>query len=144
MAEIKNKTANNEAIVIPFWSSYYLNIPYRKSGRDFSSIDSWGLIRLIYINSFDIALPSWNNKSDEEKAFDILNSNIYYPVFSVEIGDILIIKISPKDFVFALCLGSNRAICSCKGIDSGIIDYSKEDIASSIIGIYRYKTMVQI
>ncbi len=41
------------------WESSYTDLPFQDGGRDFTGVDCWGLVRLIYAKELSIELPSY-------------------------------------------------------------------------------------
>ncbi len=63
------------------WCSKYVGIPFVSGGRSFSGTDCYGLVRLIFLNEYNIELPLYNgyenalNSQETKKLF-----SEYFPV----------------------------------------------------------------
>lgn len=45
------------------WTHKYVGLPFKDKGRDFTGVDCWGLVRLIYKEELKIELPTYGEIS---------------------------------------------------------------------------------
>lgn len=45
--------------MFPAWASDYIGLPFADHGRTREGADCWGLVRLVYAEVFNLALPSY-------------------------------------------------------------------------------------
>ncbi len=63
----------------PAWLEPYMQIPFKEHGRDFSGVDCWGLVKLIYECELGIELPTYvhgyDDTADSHSIGDLVNAN---------------------------------------------------------------------
>jgi len=124
----------------------YLDIPFKDGGRDYSGIDCFGLIKLIYkeklnkeIKDTEILPGDLDGFENELKTF----SNSFQRVFDPKIYDIILCYKSPSEKNInhiALYIGKGRAIHAVNGQGVIIEKFIRNQVYSNMIeGFYRYK-----
>lgn len=106
-------------IIYPFWTAHYLGLPYKKLGRDRAGLDDWGMLRLVMIEQFGLALHSAPDYNDADRV-DLLLAHkqlattkkyrkAYEQICVVQVG---------KNYLFGVKVGDNRML-TCIPHDGG-------------------------
>lgn len=43
------------------WSDQFVGLPYKKMGREFSGVDCWGVVRLVFIHKCGFVFPRYDD-----------------------------------------------------------------------------------
>lgn len=129
-----------------FWK--YVGLPFRDRGRDFSGVDCWGIVYLIYRNEFKIALPRYDDfeyhpeRADREELEKVFNferdSGNWYeiPANSAHCGDVLLFRIDGLNTHVGLVVYPRHMIHVLEGNDSN--KHKREPLSA----IERYDSML--
>lgn len=133
------------------WASDYIGIPYKDKGRDRSGVDCWGLVRLVMLEVFGEALPSFSDDyasaDDAESVSTAVSDGLargWRKVETAAPGDLIVLRIAGRPWHCAIAVDSRlflhapakdrfgKPILTCiDRLDSPIW-------ARRISGIYRY------
>ena len=121
----------------------YIGIPYVEKGRDENGVDCWGLVRLVYKNELDIALPSFNTEyetSDNERLEELFAQykEGWQSVDSPEVGDVVIFRIFGYESHIGVCVGDNNFLHVREGRDSVIESLNNAKWNRRITGFFKY------
>jgi cell wall-associated NlpC family hydrolase len=117
--------------------SSLIGIPWKDCGRDRSGVDCWGLVRLAYIELFDLQLPKYDGVDPEDnklvssliQAGKVEWCKIYDPKF----GDLLLFFVEIVDWPThcAMAINSIKMLNIRRGQPSGI-DYYDDSVRGQI------------
>lgn len=131
---------------IPIWAGKYIGLPFKEHGRDRAGLDCWGLVRLVQLEQFDRALPTYathyRKTTDVRGIGDLIKDQItrWTPVDAgdEQAGDIIILRMHGAPMHVGLVLGFRRMLHVEQGISAAIERYDGLRWKDSIHGFYRY------
>lgn len=128
------------------WHNKYIGIPYKDKGRDYSGLDCWGLVRLVYSEQFNIILPSFTEQYTTAEDLDLINETISYykdgweQVQEPEIGTIILFRVMGTLSHVGIYIGDQKFIHARHGVGSVIVEkLDSVQWANRIFGFYKYK-----
>jgi len=114
------------SILIPNWVKKYVGIPYVDKGRDEEGVDCYGLVRMVYADTFNISLPSLSDTYDSAKdASQTLKDNGLMNDRWVSIKDaiegaVVLLKITGNGKHVGIMISPTHMLHSLKGHNSAI------------------------
>ena len=127
---------------------HLINIPWKPLGRDWSGVDCWGLIRLAYLDLFDIHLPKYDGISPDDHSMvaDMMEvgKKEWMEVDSPSFGDVLLffIEIPKWPTHCAMAVDAIHMLNIRKGQSSGVDLYDNSFRGQlwrlRLTGIYRH------
>ena len=135
---------------LPVWLNKYIGIPYVDKGRDFSGVDCYGLIYLIYRTEFNIPLPHYldaypsaNDKWAASKAVSKGLTEGWEKVKIPQFGDMLILNILGRPWHCGMMISLTRFIHAPIHHLVSMERLNNPIWTQRINGFYRYKDFKQ-
>jgi cell wall-associated NlpC family hydrolase len=132
------------------WASKYVGIPYLNKGRDFSSVDCWGLVRLVYSYELGIELPQYGEVSSDNlakvhrKVAEVSEYEEWKPVLTedIETFDVCVMRAAGKRLVchVGIVVDKKRILHVENRINSAIVELRDPIIRERIVCFRRHKT----
>lgn len=127
----------------------YIGLPYADKGRDFNGADCWGLVRLVYLHEYGIALPSYTEKyasSVEAREIALLIGGEKgawetIPVGEEREGDMIIVRLLGHPMHVGVICGHKRMLHLLKGTNAVEEDYSGTLWRNRIVYFLRHEEM---
>lgn len=127
-----------------FDTSKYIEIPFKNRGRDFDGCDCWGLARLIYMNEYNISLPSfvdvYKDASEGKRVSEAIVNNKklvnYVEHVSPEYGDICVFNINGSPAHVGVYVGKQLVLHVLKGTNSCCERLSSVRLKGRVEGFY--------
>jgi sulfur carrier protein ThiS len=121
----------------------YIGIPFLEKGRDESGVDCWGLVRLIYKQEYDIALPSFVEDyelSDDARIGELFAQykEGWTPLTQPTIGCVVIFRMFGTESHIGVVVDNSHFIHVREGRDSVIESLESGKWAKRIVGYYNY------
>jgi len=132
-------------MAIPFWVGKYIGIKFAEVGRDRAGVDCWGLVRLIFMEQYDIALPSYCSEYkrtiESVKIENIISreSQHWKPINIGEekFGDVIVMLVRGKPMHVGFVLEDKTMLHAEMGRNSCIEKYNSVHWEHRISGFYR-------
>lgn len=132
---------------VPIWAGHYIGLPFKDHGRDRTGLDCWGLVRLVMVERFSIALPSFSTEYDRTTNAPRISRLIDREApawqkitFGHErLGDVAVMRMRGKPMHVGLVLGDQQMLHIELMINSAIERYTSPAWIDRIHGLYRYK-----
>lgn len=126
----------------------YVGIPFQLHGRDRSGIDCWGLVCLVYRESFGVDLPSFGDRYGRELTQDERThiaaivrgeSQTWRRVEAGEerCGDVVLFRALGSDSHLGVVVNGGRFLHARSGTDSCIESYRSPLWARRVAGFWR-------
>lgn len=123
----------------------YLPIPFVPHGRDFSGVDCWGLIDLIYRQEFGITLPAYGaDVGDVHQAravgpaMQAAQARSWITVASPQAGDVVLFRTGPLPAHVGIYLKDKIMLHAMKDIGVAVERFTAPLWARRLLGFYRY------
>lgn len=123
------------------WVSRFMNIPYKKNGRDLRGCDCYGLVYMVYKYAFSIDLPTYYYVEDESEILRCFNNEIknWEKVEVPERGDVIYFLIAGQPLHVGVYIGGNEFIHNLFFPGSSSIgNISHKKWKQRIVGFWRY------
>lgn len=79
----------------------YVGIPFKMGGRDRQGCDCWGLVRLFYLEQYNVDLPLFNDYTDygEIRRYVQVGIKVIAPkqIMAPRVGDVALIRLPGRD-----------------------------------------------
>ncbi len=125
------------------WANNYVGIPFKYKGRTKDGLDCWGLVRLIYINEYDITLPSFSTEY-EDADYDRISDLIaqykegWEQVETPSVGSIVLFRVMGEETHVGVALSDTHFIHAREGYDSAIESFDSPYWKKRIVGYFKY------
>lgn len=135
---------------IPIWAGHYIGLPFSDHGRDRSGLDCWGLVRLVMVEQFGRALPSYMHEYERSTQTDKIGALICreipkwkeVQIGQEEKGDVIVLRVRGAPMHVGIVLGDAMMLHIERGINSVIEKYHSPRWADRIHGFYRFKSIL--
>ena len=131
------------------WSNKYIGIPFQEKGRDFTGLDCWGLVRLIYDQEFNIKLPSftdsYNDTNDGEHLQDLISQHKenWAPSQPKE-GAVVLFRIMGHESHVGVCISETHFIHVREGQTTVVESLGSITWKNRLIGFFEYEEKSQL
>ena len=131
------------------WLADYIGLEFVEHGRDFSGVDCWGLIGLLYSNRFGITLPDFSedycSSFDSEVIQGIMEteSDNWLAVNGndIQFGDVIELRVTGYLSHVGMVISPNKVIHIDRAIDSVIEPFDSMRWNRRLRGFYRHHDM---
>lgn len=126
------------------WYNKYIDIPYLDGGRDLNGLDCWGLVRLVYVDQFDIELPSFSQEyataKDHERLSEIFaREKEHWAAKEVpEIGDVILFKMLGTETHVGIYIGDSKFLHIREGVNSVVESVESRLWKHRLVGYFKY------
>lgn len=125
------------------WSNKYIGIPYKEKGRDFSNVDCWGLVRLIYEQEYNITLPSFSSEyiqQDTDRIQDLISQykEGWEPISTPKEGCVVLFRILGTESHVGIAISETHFIHAREGQSSTIESFDSVYWNKRIAGYFQY------
>lgn len=122
----------------------YIGIPYKANGRDFSGIDCWGLVRLVYKEELGIDLPSLDGEyqiDDDARIQDLFAQykEGWKPSESIEAGDVVLFRVLGSETHVGIAISPTQFLHSRDNQNSAIESFDNHKWKTRFVGSYKYE-----
>lgn len=132
------------------WLSRYVGIPFKSQGRDFSGVDCWGLVWLIYKHELGIDLPEYGDISATDLAEVAKNITEGYAIEPwVDINrpsefDVVVMHFYGTRRVghVGIVTGSNMLLHTERSFDSVSVPQNHMTVRHRIVGYRRHRSRI--
>lgn len=126
------------------WNKY-VGIPFVEKGRDFSGLDCWGLIRLVYMEQLGIVLPVFDEYTLEDKQVvdSLISGNMdpwkEVPEGEEQVGDGLLMELIRRPHIAVVVSPASGLMLHTERVyGARIQDYRSSEYRNRLRGFYRY------
>jgi sulfur carrier protein ThiS len=121
----------------------YIGIPFLEKGRDASGVDCWGLVRLIYKQEYDIALPSFVEDytlSDDARIGELFAQykEGWAPLTQPTVGCVVLFRMFGTESHIGVVVDNSHFIHVREGRDSVIESLESAKWSKRVVGYYNY------
>jgi hypothetical protein len=128
------------------WHNKYMGIPFKEKGRDFSGVDCWGLVYLIYKMERGIELFSYDQDYESTKDYKqilrlmmIETANHWEPIGIPEEFDSVSVRMQGEPWHCGLMLNSTQMLHIEHELVYPVISrVARPNWKHRILGYYRY------
>ena len=129
------------------WHNKYIGMPYLDKGRDHTGVDCWGLVRLVYLEQFNIILPSFEDQYTTAEDLDLISSRVEHykdgwdQITEPEIGSVILFKVMGTLSHVGIYIDNNTFIHARHGVGSVVTErLDSIQWQNRIYGFYKYNT----
>ena len=131
------------------WSNKYINIPFKDWGRDLDGCDCWGLVRLVYQNEFDIALPDFSEQydiNDPKLLHELIaqQKEGWEPVNEPEAGCVVLFRMFGSESHVGIAVSSTHFLHAREKYASAVESFQSTEWKDRIAGYFKYKPNASI
>jgi len=119
----------------------YIGIPYVVNGRDFTGVDCYGLVRLIYKEELGIDLPSFVEEDVNPDRTQELISQYkegWEQTEKISAGDVIVFRIKGIESHIAIAVSPTHFLHAREGSDSAIESFSSHKWKTRLVGSFKY------
>jgi sulfur carrier protein ThiS len=121
----------------------YIGIPFLEKGRDACGVDCWGLVRLIYKQEYDIALPSFVEDytlSDDARIGELFAQykEGWAPLTQPTVGCVVLFRMFGTESHIGVVVDGSHFIHVREGRDSVIESLENAKWSKRVVGYYNY------
>lgn len=125
------------------WWNGYVGLPYLAKGRDRAGLDCWGLVRLVYAEQFDTALPSLADDyaaDDNARIAELIATRRegWVEASVQQSGDVVVLRIDGVDSHLGIVTQPGFFLHVREGADSVIERLDSPTWRHRHVGTYRY------
>lgn len=125
------------------WWNEYVGLPYAARGRDHAGVDCWGLVRLVYAEQFDLALPSFADDyaaSDRECIAELVATRQegWMRAEASRSGDLVLMRILGAESHVGVVTTPGYFLHVREGQDAVVERLDSATWKHRVTGIYRY------
>ena len=131
------------------WAGKYVGIPFVDKGRDKNGCDCYGLLRLIYLNEFDLDLPLYLDRYDSTTDRDQIKRAVKADLFEnwVQIqtpraGDGVLLRIMGQPIHVGVMFSQFAFLHTEKGINCCTQRVDGPRWQKRVLGTYRHKALM--
>tara|TARA_Y100000034_G_C6861959_1_gene392425 strand:- start:1015 stop:1410 length:396 start_codon:yes stop_codon:yes gene_type:complete len=101
--------------MIAEWAAQYVGIPFVELGRERSpGVDCWGLVRLVYLEQYEIELPSYSyencdNRTANARIFSAEKESKWRPVLAMT-GSVVLFNVASRVCHAGVVVGDGKFI----------------------------------
>jgi len=126
-----------------------LEVPFVDRGRDWDGLDCWGLIRLAYLEIYDIELPSYVDQYDDScdretirKIIELEKDVLWHEVDQPIPGDVALLRILGHALHTGLMVDTRRALHTEINVGPMIEELSSLMWRNRVEGYYRHDALI--
>lgn len=133
---------------LPRWSGNYHHIPYVVHGRDESGVDCWGLVRLVYLEQFNIELPCLADRYEHTRfedaktlasvVNDVKQEWFEIPYAQREVGDVIVMRYAGEPMHVGIVVSEDTMLHARCNRGVGLTVYDSLENRNRIAGFYRH------
>ncbi len=132
---------------IPLWAGRYIGVPFSELGRDWSGVECWGLVRLVFCDEFKVILPSFLRRYEHTRDCEAIGRLVLSEIptwqkiesGAEQLGDVVVLRVRGQPMHVGIVLGDQSMLHVESGINSTIENYRSARWADRLFGFYRYQ-----
>jgi sulfur carrier protein ThiS len=126
------------------WSNKYVGIPFVSGGRDYTGIDCWGLVRLVYKEQFNIELPSFTDEyfdNDTQRMQELISQykEGWEQVDAPSEGTVVLFRVLGAETHLGVAISSTHFLHAMEDQSSAVEAFSGTNWKNRIVGYFKYK-----
>ena len=133
---------------IPAWVGQYIGLPFAEHGRDREGVDCFGLLRLVYREQLNIALPAYVDGYDTTADVADIERLIAGRLTpwravqhdSLEVGDAVLMRVKGHPAHIGIAVARGRMLHVERTTDSCIEWFDRLNWCRRVVGFYRFAT----
>jgi len=127
-----------------YWSNEYVGIPYQEKGRAKDGADCWGLVRLVYQEQFNIALPTLLDEYETENKDSIaelvsITKEGWKQIDNPSAGDVVVFNIVGQPVHVGIVTSPGMFLHVRRDQDAVIERLTTGAWKHRIVGYYKYE-----